>query len=241
MAGRDPPIPHPPIPHPPISHPRRIILSRRARFLATALVGIGCTPEPARGPTTRDAPPDAGAESLLIPSISGDDAGMLIAKEDEDAGPKVVDRDHDGIPDELDACPDVAGPASSDPKKNGCPTVVVRVCLSIVIPPKITFGSGGSNMDASSKSSFDMVEKTLKEHPEVLLVEIEGNTDATENARLGQARADAVKRELVKRGIDAARLTTTNAGANKPIDTNATEAGRAKNRRIELRVIRTLP
>ena len=64
------------------SNVRRIILSRRARFLATALVGIGCTPEPARDPSApRDVLADAGPEPLVIPSMSSDDAGLLIAQQ----------------------------------------------------------------------------------------------------------------------------------------------------------------
>jgi outer membrane protein OmpA-like peptidoglycan-associated protein len=209
---------------------RRIIPARRARFLAAALVGItGC---PARQP---EAP---ASGDIVIPPLSADAAAPLLAARDDDAGRAArADQDNDGIADEDDACPDRPGPASADPRRNGCPQVIVSVCLSIIMPPKVTFPSGGAGIGGVNLPTIDAVEKTLKGNPQITLIEIEGHTDTTENASLGQARADAVKRELVRRGIDAGRLTTTNAAATKPLDTNATAEGRAKNRRIEFRVL----
>ncbi|MBX6362085.1 MAG: OmpA family protein, partial [Acidobacterium ailaaui] len=58
-----------------------------------------------------------------------------------------------------------------------------------------------------------------------------GNAD--HNLTLSQQRADAVKEQLVKMGIDASRLTTKGYGDTKPIDTNDTPEGRANNRRVE--------
>jgi outer membrane protein OmpA-like peptidoglycan-associated protein/tetratricopeptide (TPR) repeat protein len=74
-----------------------------------------------------------------------------------------------------------------------------------------------------------------------LKIEIGGHTDNVgsdeDNQKLSEKRAAEVVAYLVKRGIDKARLTYVGYGEKSPIDTNDTEAGRAKNRRTELRVI----
>ncbi len=75
-----------------------------------------------------------------------------------------------------------------------------------------------------------------------LKVEIRGHTDnvgdAAKNQVLSENRAKAVKEFLVKEGYDDALLTTKGYGATKPIADNNTDAGRAKNRRVELRIVK---
>jgi len=70
---------------------------------------------------------------------------------------------------------------------------------------------------------------------------IEGHTDASgrndANLTLSQQRADAVMQALVTRGLDANRLFTQGFGSAQPIATNETSAGRAQNRRIEMRIM----
>ena len=72
-----------------------------------------------------------------------------------------------------------------------------------------------------------------------LKLEIQGHTDnvgaAAANLKLSQDRAAAVKAYLVQTfGVAADRLTTAGLGDTKPIADNATDAGRAQNRRVEL-------
>ncbi len=72
------------------------------------------------------------------------------------------------------------------------------------------------------------------------IIQIEGHTDSTgadvHNKWLSQSRADAVLQHLVKLGVDKARLRAIGYGDSKPIASNATALGRAKNRRIEFTV-----
>jgi outer membrane protein OmpA-like peptidoglycan-associated protein len=58
--------------------------------------------------------------------------------------------------------------------------------------------------------------------------------DLAANKKLSQDRADAVKEVLVKSGIEASRMTAAGYGQEKPFASNATEEGKAQNRRLEL-------
>lgn len=102
----------------------------------------------------------------------------------------------------------------------------------------ITFDTGKSAIRPESKSVLDAVGGLLK-NDAALALEIQGHTDnvgsPTANLTLSQQRADAVKAYLVSAHfIDAARLTTAGFGDTRPVADNATEDGRAKNRRVEL-------
>jgi outer membrane protein OmpA-like peptidoglycan-associated protein len=77
----------------------------------------------------------------------------------------------------------------------------------------------------------------LQQNPDVK-VSIEGHTDnvgsAAANQTLSEKRAQAVVAWLSSHGIEGSRLKAKGWGASKPVDDNATEDGRAKNRRVEL-------
>lgn len=87
---------------------------------------------------------------------------------------------------------------------------------------------------------IDQVADMLKKNPG-LKVSVEGHTDNVGNAKanqeLSQARAKAVVEALAAKGVEAARLQSQGWGDQKPVADNASEAGRAKNRRVELRKI----
>ena len=77
----------------------------------------------------------------------------------------------------------------------------------------------------------------LREDP-ALRLSIDGHTDASgdaaHNLRLSEARARSVVAALTGQGIDAARLEAKGHGQSRPVADNATDDGRAKNRRVEL-------
>jgi outer membrane protein OmpA-like peptidoglycan-associated protein len=81
----------------------------------------------------------------------------------------------------------------------------------------------------------------LKAYPSVH-VKLEGYTDnvgdAADNKKLSLARAEATKEIMVASGIGAQRITTTGYGDERPIASNDSEEGKAKNRRLELVVER---
>jgi OmpA-OmpF porin, OOP family len=106
---------------------------------------------------------------------------------------------------------------------------------------KIGFTNGRAAMDRSSGKALDRLVAVLKACPSGK-VEIQGHTDATgpraKNTALSRDRAEAVKDYLVQRGVSADRLTAVGFGPDKPVASNRTDSGKARNRRIEFRVVR---
>lgn len=100
----------------------------------------------------------------------------------------------------------------------------------------ILFDVAKSTIQATSAGTLNEVAKMMQTHPE-LKFEIDGHTDSdgsnNVNLQLSEARAQAVKTELVRIGISPDRLTTKGFGAAKPIDSNDTQEGKANNRRVE--------
>ncbi|MFO0547871.1 MAG: OmpA family protein [Polyangiaceae bacterium] len=147
------------------------------------------------------------------------------------------DTDGDGFRDDLDACPKEKGVDDSDPSKRGCPKLVRFTEKEIVILEQIQFDFGKATIRKVSDPLLDSIAQVLKEHPEVLKLEIQGHTDnkgsKTLNQKLSQDRANAVRDALIKRGIDGNRLTAKGYGMDVPIADNKTDEGRAKNRRVQ--------
>lgn len=87
---------------------------------------------------------------------------------------------------------------------------------------------------------MDKLAKIMKEHAEIKKVSIEGHTDNTgkadKNLALSQKRCEVVKAYLVKKGVDASRLSVMAYGDTKPVADNSTPAGRSQNRRVEFKV-----
>ena len=104
---------------------------------------------------------------------------------------------------------------------------------------RLTFETGSATVRPESKEQLDNIAAILKAYPSVT-VKIGGYTDNTgddaANLKLSQDRASAVERELVTRGVPDDRIEAEGYGEQHPVADNATEEGRAKNRRIALRV-----
>jgi hypothetical protein len=97
---------------------------------------------------------------------------------------------------------------------------------------------------AQSFPVLDKVAEALQESPTVQL-EVSGHTDnvgvPAENQTLSQQRAEAVKKYLEGKGVLPKRLIAVGFGASRPVADNATDVGRAQNRRVELRVLPGAP
>lgn len=154
------------------------------------------------------------------------------------------DRDGDGVPDIDDHCPDQPGPAQSDgcPPAAGAPLVEIEVERSrLALRDAITFETGRDTLRRESFSILDEVARALVSHPELRRVRVDGHTDSVGgrayNEDLSARRARAVVRALVERGVAAGRLNSQGFGFDRPLASNATALGRAKNRRVEFTIL----
>jgi outer membrane protein OmpA-like peptidoglycan-associated protein len=143
-------------------------------------------------------------------------------------GCPIPDTDGDGINDEEDRCPDIAGVA----EMMGCPAIDYQA-------HEVLFQSGKSALLPSGKKELDNLVNFLNKNPNVKIT-LEGHTDITGtdkiNDPLSVKRAESAKAYLVSKGIDESRMGTTGYGSKQPIADNKTKDGKAKNRRIELKV-----
>jgi MYXO-CTERM domain-containing protein len=155
--------------------------------------------------------------------------------------PPPSDRDGDGVPDAEDVCPDVRGPASG--AKKGCPEVIAELKEArIALAEQVQFAQGKAELLPASEDILRGVAKVMTAHPELSRLSIEGYTDtqgpADYNRQLSAGRAAAVLEWLVKNGgVDRKRLVSRGFGVEKPLASNDDEAGRQRNRRVEVRVL----
>jgi len=101
----------------------------------------------------------------------------------------------------------------------------------------VHFATGKADITLDSETTLTKVAQAMKDNPD-WKVRVEGFTDSTgnkeSNLKLSQERADAVANWLADHGVDRSRLTAKGYGADNPAASNKTEAGRKKNRRVEL-------
>jgi outer membrane protein OmpA-like peptidoglycan-associated protein len=109
-----------------------------------------------------------------------------------------------------------------------------------IVLNNIYFETGKATILSDFSSDLDKLVRFLKDNPETRL-EIQGHTDNTGslalNNKLSQARADAVVLYLTVNGIDRSRVVAKGYGPTKPLTSNDNAEGRAKNRRVEMKVI----
>ena len=105
----------------------------------------------------------------------------------------------------------------------------------------MTFGFDKSDLTPETKAELDRVAKIMQDSPDVVL-ELQGNTDSVGtdayNQKLGNRRAKAVFDYLKAKGVNPNRLKEVSFGEGKPVATNATDAGRAQNRRVDLVILK---
>ena len=114
--------------------------------------------------------------------------------------------------------------------------------LTLVILKNIFFDVNKYDLKPSSQIELDELIKLLRENP-LVTVQINGFTDnmgkPADNLLLSENRAKSVVYYLTSKGIDAKRLSYKGYGEAQPVSPNTTEAGRANNRRTELKVLKT--
>jgi OOP family OmpA-OmpF porin len=125
--------------------------------------------------------------------------------------------------------------------QDGCPDELPKALKKFTGAIQgITFETGSAKIKPSSFKVLDGAVKVLREFQDVRL-EISGHTDdrgsADLNRKLSKARAESVQAYLSSKGIDEGRFSTIGYGPDKPVASNKTKAGMAKNRRIEFRLL----
>lgn len=168
------------------------------------------------------------------------------------AGPKenqgCPDTDGDGYHDGIDQCPNEWGPPKPPIPppgyKLGCPLAKMDIqggkLRKIAILDKIYFEFNRWRILPRSFPLLDNVVKILQEYPQIR-IRIEGHTDRigshNYNMWLSRKRAASVRQYLISKGIAKKRLLSRGYGFTKPIDTNKTQEGRDRNRRVEFVVL----
>ncbi|WAJ29261.1 OmpA family protein [Antarcticirhabdus aurantiaca] len=118
---------------------------------------------------------------------------------------------------------------------------VTRVGDRIILnmPSNITFPTDGDRILPGFEQTLQAVALVFLEYRDSI-INIDGHTDSqgsdSYNLALSQRRAGAVAQYLASRGISGSRLNDRGFGESRPIASNATEAGRAQNRRVEIAI-----
>ncbi len=105
------------------------------------------------------------------------------------------------------------------------------------MPGDITFGFDRSDVQPQFFPVLDDLARTLREYDQTM-IQVIGHTDSvgsqSYNQGLSERRANSVAQALVQRGVSPNRIYTSGRGLSEPIASNATEEGRARNRRVEI-------
>ncbi|MBI2722702.1 MAG: OmpA family protein [Bacteroidetes bacterium] len=189
------------------------------------------------GPKEYKGCPDKDADGLL----DKEDACPDVAGPKENKGCPWPDTDKDGFLDKDDACPTIAGVAEF----KGCPPPPpIKAAEQKIIEKafqSLEFATGKDIIKAKSYPSLNGLATLLQTHKGDWKLKLSGHTDnqgnAEKNMELSEKRAKAVKAYLVKKGVPADNVMVDWYGQTMPIADNATEPGRQKNRRVEMKIL----
>ena len=125
-------------------------------------------------------------------------------------------------------------------ENKGCPEIAKKDVERITyLGSKIFFENNSATLKVASLVQLDELVTIINKYDASNLV-IEGHADSNGsdafNLELSQKRTDSVKEYLMKKGVSESRVKAIGYGESKPIASNATALGRAKNRRVELKM-----
>lgn len=152
-------------------------------------------------------------------------------------GCPIPDSDNDGVNDEEDNCPHMAGTVAN----HGCPEIDQSTQSKVDgMAKNISWTTTtGYTISSRSNKSLDQVAGMLQADPN-LKVSVGVHTDNVgsddKNKTLTQDRANAIKAYLVSKGVSESQIDASGYGEEQPIADNTTAAGRAKNKRVELKL-----
>lgn len=112
--------------------------------------------------------------------------------------------------------------------------------ILLSLPDGVTFDTGSYMLQPQFRPTLDKIAQSLKDYPNSL-IDVYGHTDSTGSAQLNQTlsenRARTVGDYLAIQGVSQARIRTQGYGASMPVADNATPEGRARNRRVEIKIV----
>jgi outer membrane protein OmpA-like peptidoglycan-associated protein len=112
--------------------------------------------------------------------------------------------------------------------------------LALRMPGDVTFAFDRYDIQPQFRPVLDEVAETLRDYPSTF-IDVYGHTDSVGtdayNQTLSENRARSVASYLAGRGVQSQRIATQGFGETQPIADNGTEAGRAANRRVEIRIV----
>lgn len=193
-----------------------------------------------------DSCPDVAGIKVLAGCPDSDSDGIPDAEDKcpqqagtkENGGCPDADTDGDALADRIDKCPTQFGP-----RPDGCPKKYTLVQVrreKIDIKQQVHFATAKFRVLPDSFPLLNQVVQVLRDFPN-MQISIEGHTDSVGgealNMRLSQQRAEAVLDYLISKGVSPERLEANGFGPTKPIASNKTASGRARNRRTEFRIV----
>jgi OmpA-OmpF porin, OOP family len=154
-----------------------------------------------------------------------------------DANGCPLDSDGDGVPDYLDKCPNT--PKGTPVDANGCP-VMKEEFKHFKLSGDANFNTGKADLLPAAYPVLDKLADAMKTNPNYKW-SVEGYTDSkgkdVMNLKLSEKRAQSVVNYLVSKGVDKNIFTVKGFGKANPVADNKTAEGRAKNRRVEIKVV----
>ncbi len=211
-------------------------------LLASALTVTGCT---TLDPYTREEKVSNATKGAAIGAIAGAAIGYISAR-DEDRRDKqkavLIGAGAGALTGGAVGYYMDRQEAELRRRLEGSGVSVIRDGDNIILnmPGNVTFGFDRADVQASFYETLNSVALVLKKYDKTA-IEIAGHTDSvgseSYNQRLSEERAGSVARYLLGQGIAALRVQTIGFGELRPIADNATEQGRALNRRVELTLI----
>ncbi len=186
-----------------------------------------------KGTKVNNGCPDTDGDGVL----DKNDACPNVIGPAENKGCPWPDTDGDGVLDKDDNCVDKAGPSSN----NGCPEITSNEVAKLEeLFKTVNFEIGEDVFTEETPSKLTIVAKIMVEYS-TSKFSISGHADSTgsknRNQDLSERRAVRVKNFLESKGVSSGNLTSKGFGEEMPIASNNTRSGRAKNRRVEVKLV----
>lgn len=203
----------------------------------------GAGPETPGRPETFGCPlpPDADKDGFVdAADACPNQPGEHASDPKKNGCPPPGDTDGDGIFDDRDACADRRGMSNADPAWNGCPSAVI-VGEEIRLLGRVRFEPNRPKLVREGEEMLLAVARLMVDHPEITRLSVEVHTLSAGAPRreleLSKRRAEAITKWLTETGVEPNRLSVSAFGSDRPLAADATLEGKAKNERVEFRIL----